>query len=138
MANHDLIRCGICRADIVDQLPQEILDEIETERIEAGSNVMGSRPRRREDDDYESADELEDDATHFKIRYGAREIGFIRNDGIDKTVTYDDHAKGVSFRIEYRSRKCYLIRKDYPDTIVPLNPLSSQCATIRTPAIPNV
>src|SRR6185437_819436 len=106
--NSRQVRCPMCRADIIDQVPQEILDEVDsTDRIEGDPNVMGSRPRRGhrgrnaqgEDDGYDTADEIEADATHIKIRYGARELGFVRNDGIDKEFSYDDGT--VSFRIVY-------------------------------------
>lgn len=124
----------MCRADIIDQIPQEILDEAAPD-AEQQQHVMTNS--RVDDDGYGSADEVEEDATHIKIRYGAREIGFLRNDGVPKTITYDDGT--VSFRIEYRHNKCYLIRKDYPDTPVPLNPLASMCAVLApSPPIPSV
>lgn len=133
MINHQQTRCPLCRADIYDQIPQELLDELEDERAADDPTAMGSRNRRitTTDDGYDSADEIEDDATHIKIRFGAREIGFLRNDGIPKTITYDDGT--VSFRIEYKNRKCYLFRKDFPDAAVPLNPLSSLCAALPPP-----
>jgi hypothetical protein len=133
MINHQQQRCPLCRADIVDQIPQEMLDEVENERVEGVEGAMGSRPRRNPaaDDGYDSADEIEDDATHIKIRYGAHEVAFIRNDGIDKEVSFDSN--GVSFRIVYKNRRCYLVRKEFPDTPVPLNPLTSMCAVLRPP-----
>lgn len=141
MFNHQQQRCPMCRADIVDQLTQEIVDEIENERVDNGdSAVLGSRPRRgggaaraTADDGYDSADEIEDDATHIKIRYGAHEVAFIRNDGVDKEISFDKPGD-TSFRIIYKNRRCYLIRKDSPDTPVPLNPLTSLCAAIRPPS----
>lgn len=135
MINHQQQRCPLCRADIVDQIPQELMNEMENERIEGPEGSMGSRRRRNENaDGYDSADEIEDDATHIKIRYGAHEVAFLRNDGIDKEISFDAH--GVSFRVIYKNRKCYLIRKDFPDTPVPLNPLSALCAVLRpTPPI---
>lgn len=135
MINHDQRRCPLCRADIYDQLPQEILDELENERLDGDPNTMGSRPRRDgQADGYDSADEIEDDATHFKIRYGASEVAYVRNDGIDKEISFDKPGD-TSFRIVYKNRRCYLIRKDAPDTPVPLNPLTSLCAAIRAPPI---
>ncbi len=134
MINHQQQRCPLCRADIVDQLPQELIDEIENERVEGDPAAQGSRPRRDHavDDGYDSADEIEDDATHIKIRYGAHEIAFIRNDGVDKEISFDKPGD-TSFRIIYKNRKCYLVRKDSPDTPIPLNPLTSLCAAIRAP-----
>lgn len=124
-------RCPLCRADILDQIPQEIMDEVINDRVEGDPAAMGSRPRTNgagADDGYESADEIEDDATHIKIRYGAREVAFIRNDGIDKEISFDDGT--MSFRIEYKNRRCYLRRKENPDVPVPLNPLAPQCAAL--------
>ena len=136
MVNHQQARGPLCRADIVDQLPQELIDEIENERLDDASdpNAMGSRSRRNPtvDDGYESADEIEDDATHIKIRYGAHEVAFIRNDGVDKEISFDKPGD-TSFRIVYKNRRCYLLRKESPDTPVPLNPLTSRCAAIRAP-----
>jgi hypothetical protein len=122
----------LCRADIFDQIPQELLDEIENERVDGDPAALGSRPRRNGevDDGYESADEIEDDATHFKIRYGASEVAYVRNDGIDKEISFDKPGD-VSFRIIYKNRRCYLIRKDAPDTPVPINALTALCAAIR-------
>lgn len=130
MVNHQSTRCPLCRADFLEELPQELLDEVENERAADDPTAVGSR-NRVNDDDYGSADEIEDEATHVKIRFGAREIGFLANDGIAKTVTYDDGT--VSFRIEYRDRKFYLIRKEFPDTPVALNPLTSLCAALPPP-----
>lgn len=135
--NHGQQNCPICRGYIADQLTQELIDEIETGRIDNGDPAaLGSRRRRGDpagvDDAYESADEIEDDATHIKIRYGAHEIGFIRNDGVDKEISFDKPGD-TSFRIIYKNRKCYLVRRDSPDAPIPLNPLSSMCAAIRPP-----
>lgn len=124
-----LARCPLCRADILDQIPQEILNEVDNDRAPRDPDAMGSRPRH--DDGYDSADEIEDDATHIKISYGAHEVAFIRNDGIDKEISFDDGT--VSFRIEYKNRRCYLRRKEHPDTAVPLNPLAPQCAALPMP-----
>lgn len=133
MVNHQQSRCPLCRADILDQIPQEVLDEVENERAGDDPTAMGSRRRTgpQTDDGYDSADEIEDDATHIKIRFGAREIGFLRNDGAHREISFDDGT--TSFRIEYRNRKCYLYRKEAPDVAIPLNPLASLCAALPPP-----
>jgi hypothetical protein len=114
----------VCRGDILDQVPQEILDEVVIEPVEGDPNM-----RRHRDEGYDSeADETDPDATHIKLRYGAREIGFITNDGVDKEISYDDGT--VSFRVVYKNRRFYLLRKDYPDHPVALNPLTAVCAAI--------
>lgn len=124
--------CPFCRDDIYDQVPQQILDEVALDRLDhANPDSLGSRPRRNGDDGYDTADEIESDATHFKIRVGAREVAFMTNDGTDKEISIDLGEK--SFRIEYKNRKCYLRRKNNPDIPVPLNPLAPQCAALPPP-----
>ena|SRR6185437_1660138 len=104
--------CSLCRADITDSIPPEIMAEVQPV----------------DDTGYESTDEFDPDASHLKIRCGSREIAFIRNDGKRRDIYYEDG--DLRFRIEYRNRKCYLFRRDEP-TPIPIHPLRSICAVNR-------
>lgn len=130
MIDHGQARCPLCRADVLEQIPQEIIDESETHMTAPGFEERRSRALREQSGE-EGADEIDPGATHIKVRIGARDVGFLRNDGAHRELFFED--AGVSFRVVYRDRRCYLYRADAPDSAVPLNPLAPVCAVLPPP-----
>lgn len=126
MSLTEVLRCPLCREDISEQMPREMLDEVITSHQHRGIGGVIPGIGTTQNDDDESADEFDSDVTHIKIRYGAHEVAYIRNDGKSRTLSFED--EGVTFRIEYRNRRCFLYRSDSPDTPIPLHPLTAVCA----------
>lgn len=110
--------CPECRGPIRDSIPQEILDEVQPVEDTGG---------------YDSSDEIDQEATHVKIKIGQREIAFIPNDGKRRDIFYED--RDIKIRIETRNRRYFLIRPDDP-TPIPIHPLRRLCALNAATAVP--
>jgi hypothetical protein len=111
MLNRRQSKCPLCRADFSASVPKAILDEVIYE----------------DDTGYDSTDEIDERATHIKIRYDNRDIAFVPNDGMKRQIYYDDgHSP---FRIEIRQRRVYLFRTD-DDTSHPVYPLHPICSRV--------
>lgn len=109
MLNRNQSKCPLCRTDFINSVPKIILDEVV----------------RVEDPGYDSTDEIDERATHVKIRYGQRDIAYVPNDGKIRHLYFEDGL--VKFRIECRGRKFYLIRHDDPSAGFSLHPLRGIC-----------